>query len=155
MSKDHDSGAICPRDQPRQHQATFLDTLTILYASHLIDESYEYVFIDEAQFFAKADELTVFCRTLNNAGVHVCIAALNLDYKKRPWPAVSLLESSLSPIVEILHARCTPPCQQPAIYSAKILSTVADVVVDVFAEYKPLCRSCYLKNNQQGISASK
>lgn len=147
LSKDHSAGAICPREQTRQHQAVFVDTLTIDYAQCLITEAYGHVFIDEAQFFNNADELTTFCRTLVDNGIHVTIAALNLDCKKQPWPAIALLESSMSPKTNVLYARCSFPCKQPAIYTAKVLSSsqVIDTVIDVLAEYKPLCEDCYLK----------
>lgn len=148
MSKDHDAGAICPREQMQRHRATFVDGLSLTYAQQLIADLYTHVFIDEAQFFCNGDELSAFCRVLVDSEVHVCIAALNLDHKRRPWPAIALVESRLSPSIELLHARCAATlCSQPAVYSAKIASDQSgDAIIDILAEYRPLCRSCYAKN---------
>ena len=147
MSKDATASAICPRERGR-HPATFVETLTADFARRLVDDRYEHVFIDEAQFFSQGEELMIFCKTLNAYGVRVCVAALNLDYRKRYWPAIAVLQQ-LKPDVEVLSARCTLPCKERADYTAKITPSGGQsetATIDILAEYKPLCRSCYLKN---------
>lgn len=146
ISKDAQTGYICPRTGGK-YSASFVDRLSQDLAIALLAVECEQVFIDEGQFFNAGDELASFCRTLIDSGVDVCVAALDMDFLRVPWPAVTALRS-LSPTVELLRARCSG-CSQPAVYSAKVMSSASsstEGVIDVHAEYMPLCHSCYLKN---------
>lgn len=126
-----------------EYSATFVSVLTAELAQQIIDDEHTDVFIDEAQFFSSSgdDELFRFCDALLQARLSVYVSALNGDFMRRPWPAISHL-FALSPIVVMHHAWCDGErCGDKAYYTYRLSSNTEQV--GVHDKYMSLCRNCW------------
>ncbi len=140
ISKDAKMKKILPRTGG-QCDAEFVGQLDDELIERITRELYDMVFIDEAQFFQSLgdDELFIFCDKLIASGVHVYVAALDADFHRCPWKAISHL-LGLAPSIVQLKAWCTS-CGDPAVHTLRCSQSTE--LVDIEAEYEPACRSCY------------
>jgi thymidine kinase len=133
------------RIAPRQGEpvtAEFVEQLDNSLLERIFDEQRDSVFIDEAQFFQQLgeDEVFNFCDNLINKGVHVFVAALDMDYQRHPWKGIARLHG-LAPKITHLQAWCTF-CGKDAVYTLRISESTK--LIDIEASYEPTCRRCYL-----------
>lgn len=138
--KNVDRGYVLSRSG-REYGAEFYSVLTEDLALRIIDGKHTDVFIDEGQFFCSTGdrELFSFCDKLLAHRITVYVSALNGDFKREPWPAITHL-MALSPVVYMFHAYCDD-CGEAAHFTHRVGSNTE--VVDVHGEYKSLCRRCW------------
>jgi len=108
----------------------------------LMSSNTEVVGIDEAQFFDMG--LVDVCQQLADQGIRVIIAGLDMDYKRNPFGPMPAL-CAIADDVEKVHAICVE-CGRLANYSYRTVLNDKQVMLGELQEYKPLCRSCYLRN---------
>lgn len=139
-NKNVERGYVLSRSG-REYCAEFHSVLTEDLALRIINGKYTDVFIDEGQFFCSTGELELFnfCDKLLVANITVYVSALNGDFKRRPWPAISNL-MALSPVTYMFRAYCDE-CGECAHFTYRVSSNVE--VVDVHGTYKSLCRRCW------------
>lgn len=112
----------------------------------LLASNIEVVGIDEAQFFDMG--LIDVCQQLADQGIRVIIAGLDMDFKRNPFGPMPGL-CAIADDVEKVHAICVE-CGKLANYSYRLVSNNdKQVMLGELQEYKPLCRSCYTKFNNQ------
>ncbi|CAJ0944554.1 unnamed protein product, partial [Mesorhabditis belari] len=98
----------------------------------------EVVAIDEGQFF---DDLSATCEQLAADGKIVIVAALNGDFRRRPFPEVSKLLSYANDI-KSLSAVCMH-CGTDAAYTFRNTNEKQVEVIGGADLYQALCRTCY------------
>jgi Thymidine kinase len=109
----------------------------------LLSGDIDVVGIDEAQFFD--DGLVDVCNKLANQGVRVIVAGLDMDFKGIPFGPIPALCAIAEDVTKV-HAICVE-CGQLAVYSYRTVKEEKRVLLGEKDEYKPLCRTCYLRNN--------
>ena len=117
-------------------QSTPVDTSSAIL---LLGSQVQVVGIDEAQFFD--DELPNVCTILANKGVRIIVAGLDMDFKGNPFgPMPKLL--AIAESVTKVHAVCVK-CGNPALYSYRLVSDKATILLGETESYEPRCRVCY------------
>jgi len=120
-------------------QSTPVDTSSAIL---LLGSQVQVVGIDEAQFFD--DELPNVCTILANKGVRIIVAGLDMDFKGNPFgPMPKLL--AIAESVTKVHAVCVK-CGNPALYSYRLVSDKATILLGETESYEPRCRVCYQAN---------
>lgn len=109
----------------------------------LLAANVEVVGIDEAQFFDMG--LVDVCQQLADQGIRVVVAGLDMDYQRKPFGPMPNLCAIADDVVKV-HAVCVE-CGHLANYSCRTVSNNKQVMLGKLEEYKPLCRTCYLKTN--------
>ncbi|EHQ28378.1 Thymidine kinase [Mucilaginibacter paludis DSM 18603] len=105
----------------------------------LLGSNTQVVGIDEAQFFD--DELPSVCNKLANKGIRVIVAGLDMDFLGKPFgpmPAIMAIAESVTKV----HAVCVR-CGNPALYSYRLVSSDAKILLGEKETYEPRCRICY------------
>lgn len=105
----------------------------------LLGSNTQVVGIDEAQFFD--DELPNVCNKLANKGIRVIVAGLDMDFLGKPFgpmPAIMAIAESVTKV----HAVCVR-CGNPALYSYRLVSNDAKILLGEKETYEPRCRICY------------
>ena len=123
------------------HDLNSIPSVSVACAADIlqINDDVKVVGIDEAQFFDL--ELPMVCTTLANRGVRVIIAGLDMDYKGNPFepmPAIMAIAESITKV----HAVCVK-CGNPALYSYRLVSDDATILLGEKENYEPRCRVCY------------
>ena len=98
--------------------------------------------IDEAQFFDP--RLPQVVEQLADQGIRVILAGLDMDFKRQPFGPMSTL-CAIADSVDKIHAICIE-CGSWASYSYRLVSGQEQVMLGEANEYRPLCRTCYLKH---------
>lgn len=126
------------------HDKNSLQSTVVEHSSNilLMSSNTEVVGIDEAQFFDMG--LVDVCQQLADQGIRVIIAGLDMDYKRNPFGPIPSL-CAIADDVEKVHAICVD-CGRLANYSFRTVLNDKQVMLGELQEYKPLCRSCYLRN---------
>ncbi len=127
------------------HQGTSFEAIPVEKAKDILNkwEGERVVAIDETQFFDRdiidvADELA-------NKGVRVIVAGLDMDFKGEPFGPMPFL-LSIAEYISKVHAICVH-CGELAQFSHRTVPEEEQVLLGAKEEYKPLCRSCYQKEN--------
>lgn len=100
--------------------------------------------IDEAQFFD--NELSSVCNLLANEGVRVIVAGLDMDYQGKPFGPIPTLLATAEYVTKV-HAICIK-CGNLAHYSNRIVKDDNLVVLGETESYEPLCRKCFIDDNE-------
>jgi thymidine kinase len=104
-----------------------------------LDPETEVVGLDEAQFYD--DLLVPVCESLANRGLRVIVAALDQDYRGRPFGPIPGLLAVAEYVTKTL-AICVQ-CGNPANRSQKLRGTADTVQVGAGEIYEPRCRACF------------
>lgn len=111
-------------------------------------KEYDVIGIDEGQFFP---DILLYSQELANMGRTVIIAALNGDYRQKPFPNAANL-FSIAEKIEKLSAVCQG-CGQSASFTTRILDNAMDddklELIGGKETYKALCRVCLLEQGRQ------
>lgn len=108
----------------------------------LLASEVDVIGIDEAQFFdARLPEIV---EQLADQGIRVILAGLDMDFKRQPFGPMSTL-CAIADSVDKIHAICVE-CGSWASYSYRLVSGQEQVMLGEANEYRPLCRTCYLKH---------
>ena len=114
-------------------------------------ETYHVVGLDEVHFFE--EDVIELCEELVNSGHRVIAAGLSEDYLGRPFgPMPKLLAHADS--VTKLWAICMR-CGAPASKTQRLAANEEQVLVGADLLYEARCRSCYRKNTQPDLGASR
>lgn len=108
----------------------------------LLSSDVQVVGIDEAQFFD--DNLPDVCQQLADQGIRVIVAGLDMDFKRTPFGPMPALCAIADDVTKV-HAICVD-CGKLANYSYRLVENDKQVLVGETQLYKPICRSCYLRN---------
>ena len=98
--------------------------------------------IDEGQFFP---DLVDFCDEMANAGKIVIVAALDGDFRRKPFGSVLELVP-LAESVTKLTAVCTS-CFGTASFSKRIVNDTAVECIGGADKYIAVCRACFHKDD--------
>jgi len=101
--------------------------------------AYEYVFIDEAQFF---DGLVETCGSLADQGVHVVVSGLMSTWKQEPFTNMTNLMAIANKVV-LLTAICEVCKDDNAIFSQRTDDSEELEVIGGKDKYIPVCRGCF------------
>lgn len=126
------------------HDKNSIPSTVVEHSSNilLLASNIEVVGIDEAQFFDMG--LVDVCQQLADQGIRVIIAGLDMDFKRNPFGPIPNL-CAIADDVEKVHAICVE-CGKLANYSYRLVSNNdKQVMLGELQEYKPLCRSCYIR----------
>jgi len=131
-------GTICSHDQ------SFVDCLSINNLEDVqneIYEQYEYIIIDESQFFP--DLYNFVCNMVDNKNKHLIVVGLNGDFNRNNFGDIYKLYPKADSI-KLLKAMCMG-CKDgtEAIFSKKISNSNEIVDVGSKDKYIPVCRKCY------------
>ena len=118
----------------------------LLFASDI-----EVVGIDEAQFFD--EEIVYVCNELENRGVRVIVAGLDMDFKGKPFGPMPALMATAEYVTKV-HAICTKTGNL-AHYSHRKVADEKLVLLGQVQEYEPLSRGAYYKIMQQEAKMKK
>lgn len=131
-------------DEVISHDKNSIHSTVVEHSSNilLMSSNTEVVGIDEAQFFDMG--LVDVCQQLADQGIRVIIAGLDMDYKRNPFGPMPAL-CAIADDVEKVHAICVE-CSRLANYSYRTVVNDKQVMLGELQEYKPLCRSCYMRN---------
>ena len=132
-------------DKVVSHQGSDFQAVVIDNSSGILKhwEGEQVVAVDEAQFF-DAGIVSAVTQLAKN-GVRVIIAGLDMDYQGIPFgPMPHLL--AVSEYVTKVHAIFVN-CGNLAQFSHRTAAEKEQVLVGAVEKYKPLCRSCYNKVN--------
>ena len=119
--------------------STPIDTAEALL---LLASNVDVIGIDEAQFFDS--RLPQVVEQLADQGIRVILAGLDMDFKRQPFGPMSTL-CAIADSVDKIHAICIE-CGSWASYSYRLVSGQEQVMLGEANEYRPLCRTCYLKH---------
>ena len=101
-------------------------------------KKYDVIGIDEGQFFP---DLVEVCEELAFLKKTVIIAALNGDFRMKPFPVISKIISKADKI-KLLKAYCFN-CHKDAKFSLRIVQSNETVLIGAGEAYKPACRECH------------
>ena len=121
--------------------STPIDTAEALL---LLASNVDVIGIDEAQFFDP--RLPQVVEQLADQGIRVILAGLDMDFKRQPFGPMSTL-CAIADSVDKIHAICIE-CGSWANYSYRLVSGQEQVMLGEANEYRPLCRTCYLKHTR-------
>lgn len=128
------------------HDANAIHSTPVPSSSNiqLLSANVDVIGIDEAQFFD--DQLPFVCEKIANAGTRVIIAGLDMDYLGKPFgPMPHLL--AIADFITKVHAICMH-CGDLATHSHRITADDSLVLLGEKDSYIPLCRTCYVRENQ-------
>ena len=104
---------------------------------------YDQVYVNECQFFQ--DPETIASWLDQNPGLLVVACGLDSDYKRAPFgPWLGRLIPHATDIVKLLGI-CSTCGEATALFTHKIRGRPDRL--DVTADYKALCRGCYIREN--------
>jgi thymidine kinase len=129
----HDENSI--RSTPVENSANIL-----LYSGNA-----DVIGIDEAQFFDKG--LIEVATKLANMGVRVIVAGLDMDFKGVPFGPIPGLMAVADDVTKV-HAICVK-CGNIAQFSHRLSDKEQVVLLGEKESYEPLCRRCFIDENQK------
>lgn len=124
------------------HNATSIPSVPVEHSSAillLLNSDVQVVGIDEAQFFD--DELPNICTILANRGIRVIVAGLDMDFKGNPFGPMPALMAMAESVTKV-HAVCVR-CGSQALYSYRLVTNDAKVLLGEKESYEPRCRQCF------------
>lgn len=137
----YDSSMACTHDMNKM-EAISAVTLAEVYPEL---QNYDVVGIDEGQFF---EDLVSHAQELANKGKVVIIAALNGDYRQKPFQNVTMLFSA-SEKIDKLSAVCRS-CGHSASFTFRNLQSAKREIIGGEEIYQAVCRACVIDlYNQQ------
>lgn len=142
--RSHDTeGLLRSRDGTEIASSIVTDTLSV---DAIVGERRAPVVIaiDEGQFFG--DQLVPFVDDAVARGHHVIVAALNADFRRKPFACIAELAARAH--VRSISAICQR-CGVDAVHSQK-LGGDKDKIIEVDADqvtYEPRCTRCFLSGN--------
>tara|TARA_B100000902_G_scaffold292440_1_gene278833 strand:+ start:7568 stop:8134 length:567 start_codon:yes stop_codon:yes gene_type:complete len=105
---------------------------------------YDYIFINEGQFFKNLLKNILYIR--DNLKINVIICGLNLDYERKQFGELM----DLIPYSDKIHeckGKCNK-CENKSLYSHRlIVNKNEQVLIGSSDEYIPLCEECWNKYN--------
>ncbi|CAI2380828.1 unnamed protein product [Moneuplotes crassus] len=104
-------------------------------------EYYDVIGVDEGQFF---EDIAEFSEKMANKGKEVIIAALSGTFERKNFAKIPDLLPIAEEIVK-LSADCSE-CPNPASFTLRKSQSKETVLIGGSEVYKPVCRTCYLKN---------
>ena len=107
----------------------------------LLADNCDVVGIDEAQFFD--DEIVTVCNDLDNQGIRVVVAGLDMDFKGNPFGPMPALMATAEYVTKV-HAICTRTGNL-ANYSFRKSDNDNLVLLGEIEEYEPLSRAAFYK----------
>lgn len=111
----------------------------------LLSSEIDVVGIDEAQFFDEG--IVDVCNQLANRGVRVIVAGLDMDFRGIPFGPMPALCAIADDVTKV-HAICVK-CGSLAYLSHRLVDNEKRVLLGEAEEYEPLCRECYLKEEEK------
>jgi Thymidine kinase len=131
------------------HNSNALHSIPVESASQILfyTNDVDVVGVDEAQFFD--DELPSVCQQLANHGVRVIVAGLDMDFMGKPFGSMPTLMAIAEDVTKE-HAICMH-CGGLAHYSYRTIKGDKLVMLGETESYMPLCRSCYLKAQEERV----
>lgn len=135
----YNPGSICSHDNVSM-DSICVSKLQDIQESFL--NSYEYIIIDEAQFFP--DLYRFVLHNVDYKQKHLTVVGLNGDSHRQPFGEIHKLYP-MADKIQLLTALCVH-CQDgtPALFSKKITDEDMQIDVGESDKYKPVCRKCYL-----------
>jgi len=126
------------------HDMSKMKALSALNITEVLDSlfNYEVIGIDEGQFFP---DIVPMARKLADHGKTVIIAALNGDYRQKPFESVVEL-FSLAEKIEKLSAVCHN-CGHSASFTSRLLHDTNLELIGGKEAYRALCRLCLVARN--------
>lgn len=125
------------------HDANTIHCTPVQTASQILlyDIDVDVVAIDEAQFFDL--ELVKVANELADRGFRVIVAGLDMDFRGIPFGPIPGLMATAEYVTKV-HAICMN-CGNLAQYSHRTIKDKSLVVLGEKESYEPLCRKCFLK----------
>lgn len=112
--------------------------------SELKPSQFEYILIDEAQFFPDLYNFTVSC--LEKLNINVIVTGLDGDYLRKPMGEILNLLPIADSITK-LKSKCNT-CGKEAIFTHRISAEKEQVIIGGSDKYIPLCRNHYTIENK-------
>lgn len=134
-------------DKICSHDKVMLDCLSYDKLMDIDDEmydKYEYIIIDESQFFPDLYEFVTICVDVKMK--NLIVVGLNGDFERKNFGDISLLYP-IADSIKLLKAMCMN-CKDgtEAIFSKKITDDKNQTDIGSSDKYLPVCRKCYLSN---------
>lgn len=131
------------------HDGKAIDCISILTLDELeentdyngIVENYDYIFINEAQFFLGLKDWVLNILTTPTKK-NIILCGLDFDFKRDNFGELMDLESCATRCYKLTGTCNTPSCKYPSVYSYRIVSNLDQVYIGS-SEYVPLCEKCY------------
>ena len=108
-------------------------------------ESVEYILIDEAQFFKNLFNFCIAC--LEQLNINVIVTGLDGDFMRKPMGEILDLLPIANTITKLSSKCHHENCEQPGIFSHRIVADQGQVLIGGSDKYVPLCRSHYIEYN--------
>lgn len=138
LSDTRDRDNIKTRAHDQVVAATAVESLAPIYQWEV---SYDWVGIDEAQFF-DGEELWKVARYLaRHEGARVVIAGLDMDWKMQPFRCMADA-MGVADTVTKMTAVCTM-CKGDATLTSKLCGSEKRIEVEGEAVYQPRCGTCF------------
>ena len=106
---------------------------------------YDVIGIDEGQFFP---DLLEFCDKAADMGKIVIVAALDADFKRRPFGRVCELVPMAESVVKLTAVCGICKCAE-ASFTKRLGNEKAVEIIGGADMYKPCCRACYNKGTEE------
>ena len=114
-------------------------------------KKYNYIFIDEAQFFDDLEKAINFLDYIKYEG-NIFVCGLSGDFKRKPIGEIHNLISMADNIIH-LKGKCFR-CDRESSFSLKLEGTDSQIEVGGADKYQPVCGSCY-QHYQEASSSQK
>ena len=108
-------------------------------------ESVQYVLIDEAQFFKNLYNFCIACLEFLN--INVVVTGLDGDFMRKPMGEILDLLPIANTITKLSSKCHHEGCNDPGIFSHRIVADQSQVLIGGSDKYVPLCRGHYLEYN--------
>lgn len=127
------------------HNGNKVESTPLQKASDVMEhiDGVDVIGIDEVQFFDQ--DIIKVVEQLSDMGKRVIVAGLDMDFKRNPFGPMPAL-CAIADSVEKVHAICMD-CGRVANYSYRKIQKDDIVMLGEMNEYMPLCRTCYLRHN--------
>ena len=107
------------------------------------------VYVNEAQFF---EDLIPFVQLCMHEGKKVYLYGLDGDFERKPMGKILDLIPVCDSMMK-LNGKCSMCDTGKSIFSHRITNKKEQIVFD-HEEYVPLCRKCYIRENQELVQSS-
>lgn len=127
------------------------NNLKEIYESIKNIKSFDYIIIDEAQFFKNLYDFCLLC--LEKLNINIIVTGLDGDFKRKPMGEILELLPIANTITK-LSSKCNcKNCDKPGIFSHRIVDLKEQVLIGGSEKYIPLCRHHYLKYNNSLVNS--
>jgi len=107
-------------------------------------DSFQYIIIDEGQFFENLYNFCILC--LEKLKINVIVTGLDGDYQRKPIGEILKLLPIANTITK-LSSKCHI-CQKEAIFTHRLVEDSEQILIGGSDIYVPLCRSHYVEKNK-------